>query len=163
MKLRDLWEERNLKKLLWVLLFLNMAAIFVLSATPADMSTVESDAIVALPKSVFDLANPELADDEAIFKMFQVAVRKTAHFLEFATLSVWAAGLLALYRMRFPYLLGGAFSILYAVSDELHQTFVPGREGKITDWAIDALGAIFGVLLLWTILSLRKRNEAKMI
>lgn len=31
-------------------------------------------------------------------------------------------------------------SVLYAISDEIHQTFVPTREGKIWDVVIDAFG-----------------------
>ncbi len=32
------------------------------------------------------------------------------------------------------------FAVLYAISDEIHQTFIPTREGKIRDVLIDALG-----------------------
>ncbi len=34
------------------------------------------------------------------------------------------------------------FSILYSISDEVHQTFVPTREGKISDIIIDSLGIL---------------------
>jgi VanZ family protein len=33
-------------------------------------------------------------------------------------------------------------SVLYAFSDEWHQTFVPGREGTLRDVTIDAIGAV---------------------
>ena len=33
-------------------------------------------------------------------------------------------------------------AVLYAFSDEWHQTFVPGREGTLRDVGIDALGAV---------------------
>jgi len=39
------------------------------------------------------------------------------------------------------------FSLLYAVTDELHQTFVPGRTGAWTDVVIDGLGAAAGLWL----------------
>ena len=46
---------------------------------------------------------------------------------------------------------GGAFvlSLLYAVSDEFHQTFVPGRNGALTDVGFDALGALLALGLVW--------------
>ena len=35
---------------------------------------------------------------------------------------------------------------LYAASDELHQSFVPGRHAALVDVAIDSLGAALGLL-----------------
>lgn len=40
-------------------------------------------------------------------------------------------------------------SVLYALSDEYHQTFVPGRNGTFVDLLIDASGALVGLLLFW--------------
>ena len=39
------------------------------------------------------------------------------------------------------------FSIIYASSDEFHQTFVPGRDGNIVDVLIDSSGALVGILV----------------
>lgn len=38
-------------------------------------------------------------------------------------------------------------AVAYALSDEYHQTFVPGRNGHLIDVAVDAVG-IAGVILL---------------
>ena len=37
---------------------------------------------------------------------------------------------------------------LYGISDEFHQSFVPGREADILDWAADTIGALTAVLML---------------
>jgi VanZ family protein len=42
-----------------------------------------------------------------------------------------------------------ALVLLYALSDELHQTFVPTRTASITDVMIDVLGGICGILWLF--------------
>jgi VanZ family protein len=44
---------------------------------------------------------------------------------------------------------GGAFAIalLYAASDEWHQSFVPSRDGTLHDVIIDGAGAGLGLLL----------------
>ena len=46
---------------------------------------------------------------------------------------------------------------LYGVSDEIHQSFVPERDGSITDVIADILGAICGVYLYhrWKMQKLR--------
>ncbi len=40
-----------------------------------------------------------------------------------------------------------AAGILYGLTDEVHQVFVPGRQADPADWAADAAGAVLGVLL----------------
>ena len=40
-------------------------------------------------------------------------------------------------------------ALLYALSDEYHQTFVPGRQGSFLDVAIDGVGVSVAILLDW--------------
>lgn len=46
------------------------------------------------------------------------------------------------------YLLAFGLVALYAISDELHQSFVPGRHATVSDWLVDMLGAGLAWLLL---------------
>jgi VanZ family protein len=46
---------------------------------------------------------------------------------------------------------------LYATSDEIHQCFVPGRQGAVTDVLLDTLGGSVGLLVLWRVGRLLKR------
>ncbi len=68
-------------------------------------------------------------------------LRKLAHTAEYAVLGALLAR--ALGRSG----LAVAIGVLYAVSDEVHQAFVPGRLGSPVDVAIDAIGVVCGVLL----------------
>jgi len=40
-------------------------------------------------------------------------------------------------------------AVFYALSDEFHQTFVPGRSGNLRDVAIDFVGILAATLLLY--------------
>ena len=152
--------KRWFRLLLWVLLLLNMAVIFAFSARTGKQSTAASDAVLAKPKAVYETIHPEKAGDKKVYWWFQFIVRKGAHVAEFAALCVWATGLLLCYGVRFAYPLGGAFTALYAASDEVHQLFVPGRDGKVTDWLFDCLGALIGLLVVCLIARIvRKRTE----
>ncbi|MFQ8632799.1 MAG: VanZ family protein, partial [Intestinibacter bartlettii] len=39
-------------------------------------------------------------------------------------------------------------SVLYAISDEIHQYFVPGRACQFRDVMIDSCGALFGIAVI---------------
>ncbi len=63
-----------------------------------------------------------------------------AHFTEYAMLAaLWAWALWpAVNRAAVP--LAAATAFVYAVSDEIHQSFVPGRVADPLDVAVDAFG-----------------------
>ncbi len=80
-------------------------------------------------------------------------VRGAAHLIEFGVLA-------ALVRRALRYsgqvargtLLAAVWSLTYAAVDEVHQAFVAGRTGSVSDWTLDALGVVLGLLLarwLW--------------
>ena len=47
---------------------------------------------------------------------------------------------------------------LYAATDEVHQLFVPGRSGQVSDVLLDSAGAIAGLALLGGIRFLVQRR-----
>lgn len=50
-------------------------------------------------------------------------------------------------------------AVLYGLSDELHQAFVPGRHADLADLAADAVGAVVAVAAAWACaILLRRRN-----
>lgn len=76
-------------------------------------------------------------------------VQKGAHVGEYAVLAALLWRALAGRRLGRTAVLGFAWlaAVLYAVSDETHQLFVPGRHGSPLDLVIDGLGAAFGLFL----------------
>lgn len=68
-------------------------------------------------------------------------LKKTAHFIEYAILGILS------YRATRSIRISILFSILYAASDEFHQSFIPGREPSIRDVIIDSVGVIAGVAI----------------
>jgi VanZ family protein len=76
--------------------------------------------------------------------------RKGAHVFEFLVLSAFAYNTLRAFfpkdNFGFSVGLSAAFALAYAFLDEAHQSFVPFREGKLSDVGIDLIGiALFVV------------------
>ena len=82
---------------------------------------------------------------------WDLVLRKIAHTTEYAVLGA------LLVRATGRAWLAFALGTLYAMSDEVHQTFVAGRHGSPLDVAIDAVGVAVGIAL-WQ--SVRARRLA---
>lgn len=86
--------------------------------------------------------------------IFDFAIFKSIHMIEYAIF------FLINYRAFFntlnnkSYARLGAFfiTIIYALSDELHQTFIPTREGKLRDIGFDTIGVCLALIFVWKLL-----------
>ncbi len=124
----------------WTLTLIWCIVIFFQSAKPATLSSADSDSITQLINNIiaFFFGKGNFILDDFI-------VRKVAHFLEYAIL-----GLLLFNSIKKPdelpksMVISIALAVLYAISDEFHQYFVPGRAAKILDVGIDSLGILAG-------------------
>jgi VanZ family protein len=69
------------------------------------------------------------------------------HFGAFAVLGLLLAvgARVEGWAMRWPVLIG----LVYAATDEVHQSFVPGRSPDAADWLADALGVAAGCFVLY--------------
>jgi VanZ family protein len=76
--------------------------------------------------------------------LYDVLLRKGAHMGEYALLVWLLARALQLSSVQHRTALGMAvlLCLVYAVTDEWHQTFVPGREGTLRDVVIDGVGMV---------------------
>ena len=129
-----------------------MTVIFQMSAGTADESSEMSGGLInTLLTMLFGSADPQLAAS------LQHPIRKLAHFVEYAVLGFLLANAVrsfVLMRGQFNRPFGGKLvfltwliGVLYALTDEFHQSFVPGRSMEFRDICIDASGVLFGVLI----------------
>lgn len=74
----------------------------------------------------------------------------SAHFTEYAVLAglLWLALRSSPKSARHATAIAFALAALYALSDEVHQSFVPGRMPDVRDWLVDLAGAALAVWLL---------------
>ena len=110
---------------------------------------------------------PQLKDEpqevkENIILKLQFIVRKGAHFTAYMILGIVVSLLLLKFKnIKKRYLLSWEICILYAISDELHQLFVPGRLCEIRDVLIDSLGSFIGILLVIVFIRIFEHTKRK--
>ena len=128
-----------------------MAVIFLFSSRNGELSTRDSYRTGEIIGEMFVEGYKEWTPDRKLVFLEQIdhAVRKTAHFSEYALLAMLWFGtflpaLSQMFRFR-PYALSWLLTALYAVTDELHQLFVAERAGSLKDVGIDSLGASAGL------------------
>ncbi|GHT66612.1 hypothetical protein FACS1894110_10600 [Spirochaetia bacterium] len=57
-------------------------------------------------------------------------------------------------------LLAAVISSVYGIIDEIHQSFVPGRDCNIWDWLADTIGALLGAgTMKFSALKLKRKEE----
>ena len=84
--------------------------------------------------------------------LMHVGIRKMAHVTEFGlfSVSVFHGIRGGRFGWRFSWALATlVIAVTYAGLDEWHQSFVPLREARARDVAIDALGAVLAQSLVW--------------
>ena len=82
-------------------------------------------------------------------------VRKMGHFSEYMILGFFSFSYLSNIFMKVnshlnykkTVILSQIFSVVYASTDEFHQTFVVGRDGNVIDLLIDSSGALVGIII----------------
>jgi len=91
-------------------------------------------------------------------------VRKLAHFIAFGALGAsWYYYLrsLNIFTPGFTTFGSFLFVLIFAVLDEYHQSFVPGRTGQVSDVLLDATAGIAGIAILATILFVAAPKSSK--
>ena len=88
-------------------------------------------------------------------------IRKAAHFSVYALLGFCLTGVYH-HQKHIPTVFAAiATAALYAATDELHQSFVPGRGPQLTDVLLDTCGATLGTLIMALTLFLLSRKTRK--
>lgn len=159
------------------------AVIFTLSAMPADDSTRLSTGVIWHIVGFIVPGYDQMSAADQLYwqEQLQFPVRKAAHFSEYALLGMLMMNMVHQLARDASWprahkwfaenaptlpkqaLMAWAFSVVYCLTDEIHQIFVPGRTFKILDIFIDSAGALTGIavflLVIW-IIGKAKRQPA---
>lgn len=133
-------KNKPLAVIFWLLTAAVMVIIFMFSADTGEESEEISQSLFGI---LIDYIGRFISHD---------VLRKIAHFTEFAALGFCVTGAIHYTSGKRNFLLSLVPCVLYAVSDEIHQYFVPERACRIFDIFIDSCGVATGIGIFTIIL-----------
>ncbi|MCL2096066.1 MAG: VanZ family protein [Oscillospiraceae bacterium] len=147
-----------------------MGAIFLLSEQRGAQSSGASNSLSGIIIDLFvdfdfDDTNDIEGNNYNIYRFkdsLNVLVRKFAHFTIFFTLGFCVANAISRVtdNKKYIFLISLCWSSFYGATDEWHQYFVPGRQCRWQDWAVDTAGAFTGVcaalFIFWAVKKFKK-------
>ncbi len=93
--------------------------------------------------TIFIFSNQPINKPGVSFSWIDFIFKKICHFGEYTILYLLIFKATGKKSIIKPLIL----TLLYALTDEWHQTFIPGREGTLRDVGFDAFGAVLGLIL----------------
>lgn len=150
-------NKKKIKYVKCIIAIICCIIIFSFSAVPATASTKQSK---GLTYNVIKLLNVNKLSEKELTKLTKKVnplVRKIAHFSIYMILAIVTYMFIEELniksksekeRLRKNIIYTCIFCIIYAVFDEIHQIYVPGRTGKAIDVIIDTLGSCMGIAIL---------------
>ena len=149
--------NKNKRIVLLILVLIGCITIFCFSEFSAGESTKQSR---GLTYNIVKVLNGNKLSEKELIKLSKKVnplVRKIAHFSIYMILAIFTYMFIEELniksksekeRLRKNILYTCIFCIIYAIFDEIHQIYVPGRTGKAIDVIIDTLGSCMGITLL---------------
>ena len=152
-------KNKRIGIILLIFVLVMVIVIFAFSAQTKEESENISQNLTKIFLKLFGLNDVNVNRAEHI-------LRKCAHVAEYALLSAaLCTGALYLPKLKNSVCLcvfaAFGFSVLYAVTDEIHQSFVPGRGPSVRDVLFDALGAAIGIFIVITVRFFRALHQKK--
>ena len=138
-----------MKKIIkYILLILWMILIFWFSNQSGVDSSYTSSSIVMMFVSFIEKILG-MTISESVISIMGFIIRKLAHFTLYFILGLLLILVLKEYNISLTkrVIYATMFCLIYACSDEIHQLFIPNREGNLLDVGIDILGGFLSIFI----------------
>lgn len=148
-----------------IMLLFTYTAIFLFSSSDGDtsgeLSRRVTGAIISFAERVIGIDLPwNNTETVVIVDVAESPVRKLAHVIEYAIVGFLSYSIILCWRKsrKKSMVLGVVIVVVSAAADEFHQYFVPGRFGSPIDVAIDTLGGIIGMAIIYMIYKMFRKK-----
>lgn len=133
-----------------ILLILLLGTFYIIFGFSSQNGEKSGELSSNITKFILEKMNyDDIQNQEEIFKKTEIVIRKIAHFSIYTLVGLLLMSFVSTYKLKqnIRIIISLCIGILYATSDEIHQLFIPGRSGQITDVMIDTMGVLLGILV----------------
>ncbi|QXM06689.1 VanZ family protein [Crassaminicella indica] len=138
------------KRTVWIMTIIWMMTIFYFSNQPANISRTQSGEILVKMDILSEDETTIIGDNR--ISTLQNIVRKSAHFIEYFGLGILMTLSIMLLDLKIgskkKYMISWMSCTFYAISDEIHQCFIPGRGPMVRDVFLDSFASFTGVMII---------------
>lgn len=145
---------RKIISILLVLLW--MMLIFSFSSSTGEESSGMSDKVIETITLTLTDVKKNSEEMENIKNKYSFIVRKSAHFFVYFMLGIIVMNAFYTFGVnKYMVIYASIICILYAITDEFHQTFVDHRSGQISDVLLDSSASLIASYLFMKLMVLR--------
>ena len=117
------------------------------SETSSRLSQKVANFVVEFIPSIKNMPEPE---KENVIDRIESIIRKIAHYSIYTLVGILLMSLMSTYKIKELDRIAVSLivGVIYAVTDEIHQAFVPGRGPLVTDVILDSMGVLTGIFIV---------------
>lgn len=134
-----------------IMLVVAFYAIFNFSSQNAEISGSLSEQVTEFIVNILSkLKTMDVSSKLYYVERLHPIIRKLAHFGVYTVVGFSIMGFMCTFNIRniFKVLISFGVGATYAITDEIHQYFIPGRCASIRDICIDSVGVLTGIFIL---------------
>lgn len=167
MKEKIVTKKNIIKMILIVLLVILLGVIFSFSNQDGEKSTSVSRGITErIIEHIEGIQKLDGYQKENALLRIEAVIRKIAHFSLYTLVGIIVMGLMQVCNLKEKnkILCTLGIGVMYAISDEVHQIFIPERTAKVTDVLIDSAGVLVGICIVLLVIRIIKsivKNKEK--
>lgn len=152
-------NSKILKIILSILVITMCSVIFIFSSQSGKESQGISKKI---SNKIIETTTATTNEKTKLSKVNKI-IRKCAHFSLYMVLGICVMLLLNSFEIKNTkqIVITLLFGVIYALSDEFHQSFTPDRTPSILDVMIDSFGIIIGICIVLIIIKIIKNRKEK--
>lgn len=145
-------KEVTIRTISLTLLILTFIQIFGFSGQDSEESgSLSRKVTVKIVEVLPNTKNLSEEDKLELIDKLHPIIRKLAHFSLYTLVGIFGMTFISTFELKkvYQFFISLFIGLFYAISDEVHQSFIPGRACSIMDVGIDTSGVIFGIIIVF--------------